>query len=430
MIVHPRALGDPPGSLSVRRWALWSIPVPARTFLLLVEATAAALTIVLLLTQSVSHTDLIRVVVLAAMAIGYAECATRIERFKRYLLGGGRVFSNQVSVWVFAAVLTVPVGWAAVLVAVIYAHALVQRYRDKVGLPHRVVFVGATVVLSVLAAAAVLATAGGGDVLRGGLLAPAAVVTALVVCTLVNFGLLLTGMWLTARPPSVRLMLPDRDALGYELATLALGIVTAEFLLHTPALTPVTLGLAVCLHRSSLVNVLRQTARTDVKTGLLNAAAWTEHAESILSRSTRDRQPVTVMFCDLDRFKDVNDTHGHLIGDRVLVAVAACLRRELRGHDTLGRYGGEEFVAILDRLDLPEAHLVAERLRTAITALRLDHDLQITMSIGVAHHQPHDGPADLQQLLTRADAALYGAKASGRNRVHTAPRRIEQTHRT
>jgi len=198
-----------------------------------------------------------------------------------------------------------------------------------------------------------------------------------------------------------------------------LGVVTAGFLLHTPVLTPVVVLLVALLHRSSLVNALRRTARTDTKTGLLNLAAWTDHATGVLSRTRRDRQPVTILFCDLDHFKTVNDTHGHLVGDQVLTAAAACLRRELRGHDGLGRFGEEEFVVILDRLKLSEAEQVPARLRTAISSLRFADNLKLTVSIGLAHHQPHHGDADLQQLLARADVALHAAKGSGRNRVHT-----------
>ncbi len=419
MIVDHGSVGDTPRrALSVRRWALWSVPPPARSFLLLVDAAAAALTIMLLLTQSVSHTDLIRVGMLALLAIGYAEGA-RIDRLKRYVLGSDKVYSNQLSVWTFAAVLSVPAGAAALLVALIYTHVLVQRVRDKSGLPYRTVFVAATVILSVLAAAAVLAAAGGHDPLRGGVLAPIAVLAALLMTGLVNCGLAATGIWLTTRPPSVRALVPDKDTLGYELAALILGLLTAELLVHTPVLSPLVLILVVCLRRSSLVNTLRRSARTDAKTGLLNTAAWNDHATGILSRSHRDAQPVTVLFCDLDRFKAVNDTHGHLVGDNVLVAVADCLRRELRGHDGLGRYGGEEFVIILDRLDLGAAQQVADRLRAAISTLHVVDGLQITMSIGLAHHQPEHDPIDLDQLLTRADTALYQAKSSGRDRVQT-----------
>jgi len=107
------------------------------------------------------------------------------------------------------------------------------------------------------------------------------------------------------------------------------------------------------------------------------------------------------------------------VGDNVLVAVADCLRRELRGHDGLGRYGGEEFVIILDRLDLGAAHQVADRLRAAVSALHVVDGLQITVSIGLAHHQSEHGPVDLNQLLTRADTALYQAKSSDRGGVQT-----------
>ncbi len=419
MIVDRGPVGEhAPHTLPVRRWALWTIPGSARLFMLLCEVAAAAITITVLLVQPVSPTDLLRVAVLGGLAIGYAETTARIERLKRYLCAG-KAFSNQVSVWICAGVLTLPAGWAAALVALIYAHLLVQRRRDKSNLPYRVVFTAATEMLATLAAAAVLSAAGGGDVLRGGLLAPAAVVVALLVYTMTNCALVLIGMWLTLRPPSVRAMLPETDAIGYQLATLGLGIVAAEFVLHTLALIPVVIGLAILLQRSSLVTGLHRSSRTDTKTGLLNHTAWTEHATGVLSRCRRERQPVTVLFCDLDNFKEVNDAHGHLAGDQVLITVADCLRRELRGHDGIGRYGGEEFVVILDQLQLREAQLVADRLRTAISALSLDNARQITVSIGLAHAQPHHPRADLQQLLTRADTAPYEAKSSGRDRVQT-----------
>lgn len=419
MTIRHRTAGDThPHWLAVRQWALWSIPASARSFMLLVEAAAAALTIVLLLAESVSRTELIRVAVLAVLAIGYAESAARVVRLKCYL-GSGKAFSNQSSVWTFAAVLCVPAGWAAVLAIVIYIHVLVQRHRDKSGQPYRVVFTASTVMLSVLAGGTVLTAVGGGT-LTGGLVQTTAVVVAMVVCNLVNCGLVLIGVWLTLRPPSVRTILPDAPALGYELASLVLGIVVAGFLLFIPLLTPVVLVLVIALRRSSLVNELHHAARTDSKTGLLTAAAWTDNATGVVSRSSRDGHPVTILFCDLDAFKAVNDTHGHLIGDQVLVAVADCLRRELRSHDGLGRYGGEEFVVILDRLDLPEAQRVAERLRAAIRTLHLARDVQITMSIGLAHHEPHHGPPDLHELLARADTALYQAKDAGRNCVQSA----------
>ena len=109
-------------------------------------------------------------------------------------------------------------------------------------------------------------------VLTGGWVGPAVLLTALAPYTLVNFGVLLGGMWLTARPPSVRVLFPSRDVLGYEVATLVLGVVAAQFLLTTPVLTPSIVLLAALLHHSSLVKALHHRARTDTKTGLLSGS--------------------------------------------------------------------------------------------------------------------------------------------------------------
>ncbi len=408
-------------SWTLRHWQLRTVPHPAKVFLLLVELTAVAITVALLVAQRVSTAEWVRLGVLTFLAIGYAEAGARIERLKRYLSpGGDKVASNQVSVWAFAAVLTVPSGWAAVLVALLYGQYLVRRCRDRTGVPYRVIFAGATVMLSAEAAGALVTWDGGGDVLRGGLRAPVVVIAALLVFTLVNFGVLLTGMCLVRRPPTLRAMLPDSDSFGYEIATLALGIVTAEFLVHSLALTPVALILAAYLHRSSLVNSLHRSSRTDPKTGLPNLPAWTEHAQAVLAHSHRHGQTVTILFCDLDHFKVVNDMYGHQVGDRVLAAVAQCLRRELRGHDGIGRFGGEEFVVVLDAISAAEADAVAGRLRTAVSALHFDDDLTITMSVGMASHEPGLVAPELQPLIGRADKALRIAKADGRNRVRAA----------
>jgi diguanylate cyclase (GGDEF)-like protein len=402
---------------ALRRWVLWSLPRPAVGLLLGVEVTAVAVTLALVLTGPTTPTDLVRGGLLTVLAIGYAESAARVEQLKRYLRGT-KVFANQVSVWALAAVLTVSAGWAAVVVALIYAHIMVQRHREQSGPPYRVVFTAAAVMLSVLAASGILHTGGGGDPLRGGLLAAATVLVALLVCTLLNFALLLAAMWLTVRPPRLRVLLPDVDALGYEVATLLLGVVAAEFLLHTPLLTPIVVVLAAFLHRSSLVNALHRSARTDTKTGLLNLAAWSEHARGVLSRAGRNHSPAALLFCDLDHFKTINDTHGHLVGDQVIIAVAGCLRREVRDYDGLARFGGEEFLVLLDGLDHTQADAVAHRVRAAISALPLPGGLHVTASIGLAHHTPGDD--DLDGLLERADTALRHAKNTGRNTVRTA----------
>ncbi len=403
----------------VRGWALWATPLRARVFLLTVEVLAGVLTVALLLTESVSTAELVRVAVIAVVAIGYGEAVRRVERLKVYLAAGG-VYADQTSVWTFAGVFVAPTGWAGALAAVLYGHVLLQQRSSADKPPHRSVFTAATVILTVLATSSLTELVLGAPTstaLDGGAVQSVTLALTLALYTVLSFVLLVTGIILHRRPPTWRAVLPDGDALGYELASLVLGGVVAGVLLRTPLLTPLVLVLAVFLHRSSLVNALHRDARTDPKTGLLTLPAWTEHATRTLATT---RSPITVLFCDLDHFKAINDTHGHLVGDQVLIAVSACLRHELRHPDGLGRFGGEEFVVLLTDLDPPAAHHVAQRLLTTVAALPLPCGIHVTMSIGLTHHTPsrHTTPTTLTQLLTHADTALRTAKQNGRNQVH------------
>ena len=169
--------------------------------------------------------------------------------------------------------------------------------------------------------------------------------------------------------------------------------------------------LALCVHRRDL----HVMAQTDGLTGLLNRRAF----EEILSRELRRTQaggpPLAVLLLDIDFFKEVNDTHGHLAGDEVIRRVSETLRRRTRPADALARYGGEEFVMLLRECSVEHAEEIAERVRTEIASLRsLPGDLRITASIGIAGGWPHDTP---DSLLARGDDALYGSKRNGRNLV-------------
>jgi diguanylate cyclase (GGDEF)-like protein len=164
-------------------------------------------------------------------------------------------------------------------------------------------------------------------------------------------------------------------------------------------------------------------ARTDAKTGLLNAAAWHRESATELSRAKGYWSPASAAIIDIDHFKLVNDTHGHLAGDRVLRVVADRFKAQLREGDLIGRFGGEEFAILLPRTTGPEAERVAERLRGHIAdapiAVSDGRDesilVSITVSIGVAElASPRQ---DLDELLAAADVALYQAKNAGRNRI-------------
>jgi diguanylate cyclase (GGDEF)-like protein len=164
---------------------------------------------------------------------------------------------------------------------------------------------------------------------------------------------------------------------------------------------------------------LERSARLDILTGLHNRRWLHEMFPRQLERSAREREPVTLIMADIDHFKQLNDTFGHLAGDEVLRQVARKFIDHLRPGDLCARYGGEEIAVLLPNTDLAAAVTVAERLGAAVaqTSVRLDDSdplPSVTISIGIA--ECHMGQ-DLVALLANADAALYRAKQLGRNRV-------------
>lgn len=221
---------------------------------------------------------------------------------------------------------------------------------------------------------------------------------------------------------------PGREMLRAVLMTASAGTCLTCATVTNPLCIAAIPLLAVLLRRSARYEHAEAGALADPKTGLLNMAGWERRAAAEISRAARDRTPVAVMFADLDHFKAVNDTHGHLNGDAVLRAVAGVLRTQLRQYDVAGRFGGEEFVVLLPRTDLIQARQIAERVRRAIAAtpVRLtgagEAFATVTISAGVASLERAGTAASLPGLLADADAACYQAKAAGRNRVRTSAR--------
>lgn len=169
---------------------------------------------------------------------------------------------------------------------------------------------------------------------------------------------------------------------------------------------------------------LYEAAITDGLTGLYIRRFVMHRLQEEIRRAKRYGSPVSLIMCDIDHFKRVNDNYGHPAGDAVIVAVAKAIRTELRQDvDVAGRYGGEEFMLILPQTNDVGAAKVAERLRAAIEAMEVDigegQTLQVTMSFGVTELGPEPSP---DRLIKRADDALYESKETGRNRVsiHTA----------
>jgi len=163
---------------------------------------------------------------------------------------------------------------------------------------------------------------------------------------------------------------------------------------------------------------IRNRISFDQLTGLLTKESLYLALEMELKRCLRYELPLTILMMDLDRFKSVNDTHGHLMGSHVLAEVGRLIRESIRGNDVAARYGGEEFVAYLSETAPPGALQAAERVRKAIEANAFALDgttIRVTISIGISSCPEHG--RDIQALVGRADRALYRAKQGGRNRV-------------
>jgi diguanylate cyclase (GGDEF)-like protein/PAS domain S-box-containing protein len=172
---------------------------------------------------------------------------------------------------------------------------------------------------------------------------------------------------------------------------------------------------------TALVTQLEQQALTDALTGLPNRRAFDLEAARVMAHAKREGWPVTVGIADIDWFKKVNDTYGHAAGDTVLRSVAHAVQSLVRGGDLFGRIGGEEFGLLLPRATTSQALIIAERIRALLAdnpiVIESNESIRITISIGLAQWNLDNS---LETALARADAALYQAKLTGRNRIVVA----------
>lgn len=174
---------------------------------------------------------------------------------------------------------------------------------------------------------------------------------------------------------------------------------------------------AIAIRHAQLFEAQEENALTDELTKLPNRRALAQRFIQEMQRARRHRQAVAFLMIDLDHFKGVNDTYGHLNGDAVLAELAKILVTGARESDVCARYGGEEFALILQETDLSGARTLAERIRARVAAATFPGGLKLTISVGVA---ATDDPALFTQLIDRADQALYAAKQGGRNQVRVA----------
>jgi diguanylate cyclase (GGDEF)-like protein len=251
---------------------------------------------------------------------------------------------------------------------------------------------------------------------------------AVIGCGLIGWAINYMPLFVAVRlsDPAARLrtIAASRETLTNDVVELSLAVSLSLLVAINPLLMILSLP-SLVLHRRHLLHAqLVNQTRIDAKTGVLNAATWQRESVVELARAVRTRTPLAVAVADIDHFKRVNDTLGHLSGDLALREVAHALRSSLRDYDIIGRFGGEEFTLLLPQTDTAEAARIAERIREQVSQQVITIDdgskdgfpLRITVSIGVASLT--GSRRDLTDLIAAADSALYQAKNAGRNQVH------------
>ena len=406
-----------------RSWQLFALPPPVVGYVFAIIAADLGLTLRGILGTPVRVAD---VALFAALLVCGAIC---IEATRRLGQPTG-VTRDLLSAWWLPIALLLPPVYA--LVAPI-ALGVLLYLRVRRTPAYRRLFSSAALGLAGATASVVFHHVGpavaaarsvpwlGHPTAPAWLMQPAVVLTA--VCCAVLFNVLNMGMVAVAahaaQPQASWVeVLWDRESLLLDLTEICVGVLVLIACALSPVLLCVALPPVIVLQRSLMHQQLQAAARTDPKTGLLNPTAWQREADTEIARALRAGESLALLLCDVDHFKRVNDTYGHLTGDEVLRGLAAELRQQVRGSDVVGRFGGEEFVVLLPRADADEACMIAERLRhrASVMPIYADNDaVNVTVSIGVAVLGVHG--RDLLELLTAADLALYRAKDAGRDQI-------------
>lgn len=390
-------------------------------FVLAVDAVMFLVAFGLIINSQADMSDVSRLVILLGLWVIFEGISNRTARLRIRLAAYGHV--DMTSVWTFAAALVLPPSLTVLLCVVVLGYAWLRHERHSGMRAYRQVFGAAVVIASCLTARLVLNLFPAGvSAADQAFWAVGAVVVAMLAYAAVNFVVLFTAIYLAVRPVKLGELLENRQDVTLEFATLCLGGLTALALANQPLLSVLVVPPLFVLQRSVLTKQLEIAATTDSKTGLLNASAWQHMAQRELARAHREHEVAALLIIDMDNFKLVNDTHGHMAGDSALRAVADCLVHELRQYDAIGRFGGEEFVAMLPGVGQQAAVGVSERIRQQVQLLEVASPVEgeptlmgLSASIGISCYPRHG--VELEELLHAADSALYAAKRGGRNRV-------------
>src|SRR5690348_3412880 len=404
---------------AISDWAIWRLPRWLTVFVLaVIAANLTAIGVTAPLTSFRGH-DLVLFGVLEACT------AIAVEWSRRAKEQHGMTKDVQ-GVWEFPVAILLPPLFA--LLAPLPRLALTQ-WRVSRAPWHRRVFSCASIGLSYLAASLTfrglsrLAADTGGGALGRNLAWTLLVAFSAVVMSAVNKAIIMTAVKGADPSVHIRSRVFGREPLYNDLAEICIGVLLTYAVAGNLFLAPVALPVITLLQRSLRHAQLLTDARADSKTGLLNAATWEREAVAEVSRAVRVKSALAVALLDIDRFKVINDTYGHLVGDQVIKEIARALSGMLREYDVAGRFGGEEFSLLLPQTRAVDAFRIAERVRADIAGLSIiapgatgGERVHVTVSIGVAALDS-GSVRKLNELMAAADAALYRAKSGGRDQV-------------
>jgi diguanylate cyclase (GGDEF)-like protein len=405
---------------TARDWAWWRLPWVLRTYTGIVPLAALAAIGVAAAQMSWRSGDLVKFSLLLGCGMISVAATARVAHLQSGML------RDFLTVWVLPVAILLPPLYAMVTPIPLL---ILTQWRVHRGLVYRRVFTAAAIGLAYGAGSlffhAIPSSFAGGTPGSGrhALTWTAAVAACEIIGWLGHHVLLVSAVKLsdpTARLADLEL---NREALLADFAQIDLGILITVVVAVNPVLAVFAVPTVLLARRFMMHAQLVAKSRIDTKTGLLNPATWESEAIAEISRAVRTRSPLAVALMDIDHFKVVNDTHGHLAGDKALRAVTQVLREQLRSYDLAGRFGGEEFAILLPQTNDANALSIAERLRAHIAAMSIPVDdeatssarISLTVSVGIAVLDDTHG--ELPDLLAAADAALYQAKQGGRNKT-------------
>ena len=414
-----RLRGRSSGIGAWRSWPIWALPRWLRTFVYTVVLADAVF-----LATAASRVP-IRAHDLELFAALLVCSAATVELTRR--VGENFGFVKDVhAIWELPVAMLLPLAYAPVLPVIRFALTQWRILRVPV---HRRAFSAAAIGLSYVAAALVFhalirlapgaASNPGGHALTWMLL----VAAGAAVMWAVNNGLVLTAVKGSDRSVKLREAQFAREPIYNDVTELCVAVLVTFCLANSIVAAIFAFPFVTLLQRSLRHARLVKDSRVDSKTGLLNAATWERESSAEVARAIRTKTALAVAMLDIDRFKAINDTYGHMLGDQVIKEIAHTLNTLLREYDLAGRFGGEEFSLLLPQTRAVDAFRIAERIRANIAGLSIiapgaagGERVHVTVSIGVAALDS-GSERELTELMAAADAALYRAKSGGRDQV-------------